>query len=195
LREVKNLVFVNNISYHDRDMGFALRVHQGTFLHNVALENLDNGGFWLKFPMDTLSFKNNLSAYNAKGDMASIATCPAPQCSNNWTKDETGGKTLSGDPDLINRSLFKDASGNISIQFPTGLSIAEKVAFLQKTVRGAFALAPTSPAIAAGTPVSYIDPRTQQQVDIPFSGSAPNIGIVDVVVPVLTASPSLQTQR
>jgi hypothetical protein len=194
LREVKNLVFVNNISYHDRDTGFSFRVHQGTFLHNLAITSLDKGGFWLGFPADTVSFKNNLSAFNTKSDMSGVSTCSGSQCSNNWAEDGTGSKGLSGDPHLVGNDLPKDEAGNISIQIPSGLSIPEKVAWFQKTVRETFSLSSTSPALGTGTPVSYLDPWSQQQVTIPFSGSAPNVGIFEVTVPILKAPASLQVQ-
>lgn len=178
LRDVKNLVFINNITYHDRE-GFSLRVLGGTFLHNLAVDTREGLGFWLKFPETIVAFKNNMSAFSKKGDIRTITDCPPERCATNWTMDGSGGKNLSGDPQLVNKNLFKDAEGDITIQLPSGLSIAEKVGWLQKTVREAFTPAPTSPARVVGTPVSYPNSQTQQLGTTPFPKAASNTSSVE----------------
>ncbi|MBN1672282.1 MAG: hypothetical protein JXR37_14680 [Kiritimatiellae bacterium] len=81
-----------------------------------------------------------------------------------------------GDPQLLNPSLFQDAGGKITVNFPSGLTIAEKVQWLHGQFRNALGLQSGSGARDVGTPVSYVDPRTGATVSLPFLGSAPDIG-------------------
>ncbi len=162
------LVYVNNISYHNIN-GFSLRIHNGTFLNNLSMDN-QQGGFWLAYPADAVSFKNNLDAQGSPTKMLAIQPCSGSICSNNMALND---KLFQ---QFVNPLLFKNSLGQLIVALPSGMSIDQKVAYLQQTVRRAFSLQLSSLAKGAGVPVSYVDPTTGLTETVPFVGKTPDIG-------------------
>ncbi len=166
----RNLVYVNNISYHNSS-GFSLRVHNVTLVNNLAIDD-QGGGIWLAYPTDAVSVKNNLDAQGNLTKMMAIQPCATSVCSHNMVLNNNLTQQF------VNPSNFKDSTGQLVVPLPPSMSIDQKVEYLQHTIRNAFSLRPGSAAKGAGTPVSYVDPTTGRTETIPFVGPAPDIGSI-----------------
>ena len=172
--QVNNVSVVGNIIYHNVDRGIELRVPQGgVFLNNVVT---DNGGFgvWGSTAVmyNNISYGNGTlgSQYNGIGNHVCIN---GVDCTNN----------LEGvDPQFYSYKPFQDGNGNITVTFPGGLTIAQKVAWIQNQFRNSFSVKPGSPAIDAGKVGSYKDPITGQVYTTSYYGSAPDAGTYEYQV-------------
>ncbi len=173
-----NQVYVNNISYHNNN-AFNFRVHGGTYLNNLGLDNSITG-MWLAFPSDTISLKNNLDMMAPSAKLLLIQPCSTTVCSNNLAVYSNPGSYL------VNPSVFKDSSGNLVVTFPADrTTIAQQVDYIQTTVRAAFSPVSNSPAKSAGTQTTYIDPTTGLIASV-YTGTSFDIGPVDQIPPAVS---------
>jgi len=167
LSYVENNLFVGNIAYRNDEDGFQPRSGGGDLmLNNLAVGNGDKG-----FEGAGNQFKNNIGYDNTSSDINS-SSCP--DCSNNISGDGSFGTT--GDPGLADSTPFQDEEGTITVTFPEGLTIAQKVAWIKDQFSTAFTPVSSSIAIDAGVAVSYTDPITGDTTNRSYYGDAPDIG-------------------
>ena len=195
LRDVEGINFVGNIAYRNDGVGFEPRVAvDAVYINNLAIGNGSQGILNIA---STSRAYNNLALGNGNSDLVIGAVCT--NCSNNWAEDGSGGN-FSGDPKIVNPTIFQDGGGNIVVTFPGGLTIAEKVDWIKEQFESAFALQTTSTAINAGVTASWVDPITNATSTRSFSGSAPDVGAyefiagADTTPPVISSIASSTTQ-
>jgi peptidoglycan hydrolase-like protein with peptidoglycan-binding domain len=173
LRQILNDVFINNIAYANRGIGFDLRISNIGFHNNIAVSN---GAQGISGAGSVTIMRNNIAHDNTFSDFPVSTTCV--NCSHNWIEDRTGS-SLSGDPKFVNPTLFKTAEGEIVVSLPNLPTVAEKWLWLDNQFKTAFALKADSGAINTGTSISFVDPVTNTTRVLSYVGSAPDLGVFE----------------
>lgn len=175
LRAVPLLNFYRNIALTNGSRGFEFR-GSVVAIGNLTLYHSGSGMTGIQSDDTVL---NNAGAYNTGGDLLISASCG--WCSNNWAQDQSGVDPRFSDP-------VASAGGGFSVDtdFPTGLDIAGKIAFIRSQFSRAFTPAAGSPLIddALHIPDYHcersdndpVDPMPPEAVCVHWSGQAPDIG-------------------
>ena len=127
LRAVPLLNFYRNIALTNGSRGFEFR-GSVVAIGNLTLYHSGSGMTGIQSDDTVL---NNAGAYNTGGDLLISASCG--WCSDNWAQDQSGVDPRFSDP-------VASAGGGFSVDtdFPTGLDIAGKIAFIRSQFSRAF---------------------------------------------------------
>ncbi len=117
---------------------------------------------------------NNICANHTKGDigfnggvalaLANHNLMTGPN-THNWARPAGSASLINTNPQFLNQGL------TVNTSFPTGLSIAGKLAFIRNQVHAKLGLSTTSPAIDAG--------MAPPGSELPFNGAAHDMGAIE----------------
>jgi len=138
----------HNVSFGNRRMGLDMADSCRSEVYNNTCYNNTNYGIWtedLRSSQTGQTFLNNIVANNGGGtvnDMGSLQTAPgvtiniadynciSDDNTDNNAIDQGSGSLISTDP------LFVDADSTVDTDFPSGLSIPEKLTYIRDQVEG-----------------------------------------------------------